>query len=170
MPWASACQRFLHQWTTDAWNTYNAPWLCLAAMLLQLDVEYADGTSMRVISDPTWKAFDRPVATGRNRLGKYMMRDWRNRVGRRQATTIRPDAAILREGITEFDCAPTPNDSNTKQLLPLGLFLFQASREFTHSISARTWLVGTFIIQRPGGSYVTMVFGEKTNSQRLQWI
>src|SRR6202044_82897 len=52
---------FYNEWTRDAWNLYAAPWRALPQMLMQLDIQYADGTHDLIVSDTSWKASAGPL-------------------------------------------------------------------------------------------------------------
>lgn len=45
----------------NAWDFDTAPWRAKPALLLQLEIEYADGTGQTVASDATWKYATGPV-------------------------------------------------------------------------------------------------------------
>lgn len=47
--------------TLNAWDFEKAPWRAKPALLLQLEVEYVDGTVQTVISDESWKYSTGPV-------------------------------------------------------------------------------------------------------------
>lgn len=45
----------------NAWDFDTAPWRARPALLLQLEIEYTDGTTQTVVSDGTWKHATGPV-------------------------------------------------------------------------------------------------------------
>jgi len=55
-----------HGWydcrSVAVWNIDQAPWRDFPRMIAQLDLEYADGTTARVISNGSWKQVPSPVA------------------------------------------------------------------------------------------------------------
>jgi alpha-L-rhamnosidase len=58
-----------NQWVSDAWSFHRAPWLAPPALLLQLDLEYADGGREQVVSDETWRLATGPVTFDLLRVG-----------------------------------------------------------------------------------------------------
>ena len=47
--------------TNDAWNTEHAVWIGQPKLLLEMQIQYEDGTSERIVSDPTWMVAGGPV-------------------------------------------------------------------------------------------------------------
>ena len=158
---------FYNQWSTDAWNTFDAPWRALPQMIMQLDIKYADGTSQRVGSDQTWKAATGPLLLDATRLGEvYDARlekpGW--------ATAGYNDAswtnAILREGARGDLIAPNAEPIKVvKTIAPVriipiagqpGVYTFDFGRNLTG------W--GKLTVSGPAGATIAMIFGEKTNS------
>ncbi len=58
-----------NQWVSDAWSFHRAPWLAPPELLLQLDLDYANGTSARVVSDETWRQATGPLTFDLTRVG-----------------------------------------------------------------------------------------------------
>ena len=54
----------------DAWDFQKAPWVALPQAIVQLDVEYADGTQQRVVSDGSWKGAAGPITFDQTRVGE----------------------------------------------------------------------------------------------------
>jgi alpha-L-rhamnosidase len=158
---------FYNQWSTDAWNTFNAPWRALPQMLLQLDIEFTDGTTQRVVSDTTWKTATGPLLLDATRLGEvYDARlektGWAT-VGYSDSTWTN---AILREGTGGDLIAPNAEPIKVvKTIAPVriipvsgqpGVYTFDFGQNLTG------W--GKLTVSGSAGTTVNMVFGEKTNS------
>ncbi|MDB6111756.1 MAG: Alpha-L-rhamnosidase, partial [Pedosphaera sp.] len=158
---------FYNQWATDAWNTYTAPWRALPQMILQLVIEYTDGSHDLVISDQSWKASTGPLLLDATRLGEvYDARlekpGW--------ATAGYNDSAwasaILREGIAGPLIAPDAEpvkvmkNVNPVKIIPV------SGRPGVYTLDFGQNLVGwgRLTINGPAGTSVRMVYGEKTNS------
>jgi alpha-L-rhamnosidase len=54
----------------DAWDFYLAKWRALPQLLLQLQLEYADGSTQMIVSDTTWKIFTGPTIFEQQRVGE----------------------------------------------------------------------------------------------------
>lgn len=158
---------FYNQWSTDAWNTFNAPWRALPQMLLQLDIEFTDGTTQRVVSDTTWKTATGPLLLDATRLGEvYDARlekpGWAT-AGYNDSTWTN---AILREGTGGDLIAPNAEPIKVvKTIAPVriipvtgqpGVYTFDFGQNLTG------W--GKLTVSGPAGTTINMVFGEKTNS------
>ena len=52
---------FYNQHAADVWNFQRSPWRGEPAMLFQLRLDYADGTSETIASDATWRASTGPL-------------------------------------------------------------------------------------------------------------
>jgi len=103
------------------------------------------GTSMRVISDPTWKASTGPLLLDATRLGEvYDARLEKPGWAKASYDDSAWSAAILREGITGNLIAPDAEPIRiTKTIAPIRIIpVFRPAGSLQHSISARTWLVG----------------------------
>ncbi|HEX2973491.1 MAG TPA: family 78 glycoside hydrolase catalytic domain, partial [Tepidisphaeraceae bacterium] len=61
---------FYNQWVKDAWNFQTAPWRDRPKMLLQIQLEYADGEREVIASDSTWKVTAGPILQNASRLGE----------------------------------------------------------------------------------------------------
>jgi alpha-L-rhamnosidase len=61
---------YYNQWVGDVWNTSTAPWRSMPQLLLQLVVQYTDGTSNVITSNPSWKASTGPLLLDTTRLGE----------------------------------------------------------------------------------------------------
>jgi alpha-L-rhamnosidase len=55
---------------SDAWNFDKAPWRAQPEMLLQLNLEFADGTRQEVVSDGSWKMASGPILFDQTRVGE----------------------------------------------------------------------------------------------------
>ncbi|MDB6121104.1 MAG: putative alpha-L-rhamnosidase [Pedosphaera sp.] len=158
---------FYNQWTTDAWNTYNAPWRALPQMIMQLDVEYTDGTSMRVNSDQTWKASTGPLLLDATRLGEvYDARLEKQGWATASYNDSAWSAAILREGIRGDLIAPNAEPIRIKKTISSVKIIPVSGQPGVYTFDFGQNLVGwgRLSVSGPAGTVVTMVFGEKTNS------
>jgi len=50
-----------NQHATDVWDFHKAPWRGRPALLLQIHVEFADGSSQVIVSDGSWKVSSGPI-------------------------------------------------------------------------------------------------------------
>jgi len=55
---------------TDVWTFHLAPWIAPPKLLLQLDIEYGDGTRETVVSDASWKCATGPIVFNSIRGGE----------------------------------------------------------------------------------------------------
>src|ERR1019366_464444 len=158
---------YYNQWTSDAWNTYTAPWRALPQLLLQLVIQYADGTSNTVVSDSSWKASTGPLLLDTTRLGEVY--DARLEMSGWSTATYNDSAwtnAILREGIAGSLMAPDAEPIKVFQsvtpvrIIPVtgqpGVYTFDFGQNLVG------W--GQLSVSGPAGTSVTMVYGEETNS------
>ncbi len=158
---------FYNEWTSDAWNTFNAPWRALPQMIMQLVIQYTDGTQDAVISDQSWKASTGPLLLDTTRLGEV----YDARLEKPGWTTAGYDdsswaSAILREGIAGSLIAPDAEPVKVFQsvspvrIIPVsgqpGVYTF----DFGQNLAG--W--GQLSVSGPAGTSVRMVYGEKTNS------
>ena len=56
--------------SNDFWGWHNARWIGQPKLILQMEIEYADGTSERIVSDKTWKVADGPIIFDDLRAGE----------------------------------------------------------------------------------------------------
>jgi alpha-L-rhamnosidase len=158
---------YYNQWTSDAWNTYTAPWRALPEMLLQLVVQYSDGTTNVIVSDPTWKTATGPLLLDTTRLGEvYDARleqpGWSTASYDDSAWTN----AIARSGIAGNLLAPDAEPVKVFQsvypvrIIPVtgqaGVYTFDFGQNLVG------W--GQLTVSGAAGTSVSMVYGELTNS------
>jgi len=55
----------------EAWNFDKAPWRAQPQMLLQLNIDYADGSTQQVVSDGAWKLLSGPIVFDQTRIGEF---------------------------------------------------------------------------------------------------
>jgi alpha-L-rhamnosidase len=158
---------FYNQWTSDAWNTATAPWRALPQLLLQMDIQYTDGTHDLVVSDTSWKAATGALLLDTTRLGEvYDARleqtNW--------ATTNFDDSAwasaISREGISGALIAPDAEPVKMFQAVPPVKIIPVTGQSGVYTFDFGQNLVGwgQLTVSGPAGTSVHMVYGEKTNS------
>ncbi|HWD91571.1 MAG TPA: family 78 glycoside hydrolase catalytic domain [Verrucomicrobiae bacterium] len=158
---------FYNQWTGDVWSTANAPWRALPQMILQLAVQYSDGTSNLVVSDPSWKVSTGPLVLDQTRLGEvYDARleqpGWPT-AGFNDSTWSN---AIAREGIVGSLLAPNAEPVKVFQtVLPVSIIPVSGHPgvyTFDFGQNLAGW--GKLTVSGPAGTSVSMVYGELTNS------
>jgi len=158
---------YYNQWTGDAWNTSTAPWRALPQLLFQLNIQYTDGTSNLVVSDSSWKAATGPLLLDTTRLGEvYDSRlekpGW--------ATATYDDSswtnAILREGIAGSLFAPDAEPIKVFQDVPPARIIPVTGQSGVYTFDFGQNLVGwgQLNVTGPAGTSVSMIYGEKTNS------
>jgi len=158
---------FYNQWAADEWNTYNAPWRALPQMIMELVVQYTDGTTNVIVTDPTWKASTGPLVLDTTRLGEvYDARleqtgwstagfndsAWSNAIATVgiAGTLLAPDA----EPVKVFQSV------NPVRIIPVsgqpGVYTFDFGQNLVG------W--GQLKVSGPAGTSVKMIYGELTNS------
>ncbi|MDB6063807.1 MAG: alpha-rhamnosidase [Pedosphaera sp.] len=154
-------------WAQDAWNIYTAPWRALPQMIMQLDIQYTDGTRNLVVSDPSWKAATGPLLLDETRLGEV----YDARLEKTNWTTAAYNdstwaQAIAREGITGQFFAPDSEPVKAMQLVaPVRIIPVSGqSGVYTFDFGQNLAGWGRLTVTGPAGTSVKMVFGEKTNS------
>ena len=158
---------FYNQWTSDAWNTYTAPWRALPQMILRLVVQYTDGTQDVIVSDTFWKASTGPLVLDTTRLGEVY--DARLEQPGWSTTGFNDSGwtnAISREGIRGSLIAPNAEPVKVFQsvypvkIIPVsgqpGVYTFDFGQNLVG------W--GQLTVSGPAGTSVKMVYGELTNS------
>jgi len=158
---------YYNQWTSDAWNTYTAPWRALPQLLFQLKIQYTDGTSNVVVSDSSWKAATGPLLLDTTRLGEV----YDARLEKPGWTTASYDDsawtnAILREGIAGSLLAPDAEPIKVFQDVPPVRIIPVAGQPDVYTFDFGQNLVGwgQLNVTGPAGTSVSMIYGEKTNS------
>jgi len=158
---------YYNQWTGDAWNTFTAPWRALPQMILQVVIQYTDGTSNVVVSDPSWKASTGPLLLDTTRLGEVY--DARlEKAG--WSTANYNDSAwtntILREGPAGALSAPDAEPVKIFQTVYPTRIIPVSGQPGVYTFDFGQNLVGwgQLTVNGPSGTSVTMVYGEKTNS------
>ncbi|HTI97505.1 MAG TPA: family 78 glycoside hydrolase catalytic domain [Dongiaceae bacterium] len=158
---------FYNQWSSDAWNTSTAPWRALPQLLLQLDIEYTDGTHDVVVSDPTWKTATGPLRLDATRLGEvydarlekpgwstaaYSDSSWSN--------------AIVREGVAGPLIAPDAEPITVARTVhPVRIIPVTGSPGvYTFDFGENLVGWGQLNVTGAAGTTVKMIYGEKTNS------
>ena len=136
---------FYNQWAIDDWNTYIAPWRALPQMILQLVVQYTDGTTNVIVSDTTWKASTGPLVLDTTRLGEVY--DARLEQAGWSTTNFNDSAwtnAIARSAIAGTLLAPDAEPVKVFQSIsPVQIIpVTRATGVFTRSTSAKIWLAG----------------------------
>ncbi len=158
---------FYNQWTGDVWNTATAPWRALPQMIMQLVVQYTDGTTNVIVTDPTWKTSTGPLVLDTTRLGEvYDARleqpgwstasfndsVWTNAVPREgiAGTLLAPDAEPVRVFQSVYPVRIIPVSGQP------GVYTFDFGQNLVG------W--GQLTVSGPAGTSVSMVYGELTNS------
>jgi alpha-L-rhamnosidase len=157
---------FYNQWTGDAWNTSTAPWRALPQVILQLVVQYSDGTTNVIVSDPTWKASTGPLVLDTTRLGEVY--DARLEQAGWSTASFNDSTwtnAIVREGIAGMLLAPDAEPVKVFQsvypvrIIPVsgqaGVYTFDFGQNLVG------W--GQLTVSGPAGTSVSVVYGELTN-------
>ncbi len=158
---------FYNQWTVDVWNTYTAPWRALPEMIVQVVVQYADGTQDTIASDSTWKAATGPLLLDTTRLGEvydarleltnwstagYNDSTWSNVVTRAGTggSLLAPDAPSVKvfQSVHPVRIIPVTGKP--------GVYTFDFGQNLVG------W--GQLTVSGPAGTSVSMVYGELTNS------
>ena len=158
---------FYNQWTSDAWNTYTAPWRALPEMILQVVVQYTDGTQATFASDSSWKATTGPLLLDTTRLGEvydarleltnwstadYDDSTWTNVVIRTGTggSLLAPDAPPVKVFQSVYPVRIIPVAGQP------GVYTFDFGQNLVG------W--GQLTVNGPAGTTVKMVYGELTNS------
>lgn len=161
---------FYNQWIPDAWNTYTAPWRALPQMVMQLDIQYADGNRDRIISDTSWKCSTGPLVLDATRLGET----YDARLEKLGWSSPRFDdstwtAAVLREGIAGNLIAPDAEPVNVFQNINAVKIIPALGKPGVYTFDFGQNLVGwgKLNINAPAGTRITMIYGELTNADGL---
>jgi alpha-L-rhamnosidase len=158
---------FYNQWTSDAWNTYTAPWRALPEMILQVVIQYSDGTQDTIVSDSSWKAATGPLLLDTTRLGEvydarleqpgwstagYDDSTWSNVVVRAGTggSLLAPDAPPVEVFQSVYPVRIIPVSGHP------GVYTFDFGQNLVG------W--GQLTVNGPAGTSVSMVYGELTNS------
>jgi len=158
---------YYNQWTGDAWNTATAPWRALPQMILQVVIQYTDGTSNLVVSDPSWKTATGPLLLDTTRLGEVY--DARLEKAGWSTASYNDSAwtnAILREGTTGSLSAPDAEPIKVFQTVYPTKIIPVSGQPGVYTFDFGQNLVGwgQLTVSGPSGTSVTMVYGELTNS------
>ena len=158
---------FYNQWTSDAWNTYTAPWRALPEMILQLVVQYTDGTTNVVVSDPTWQVSTGPLLLDTTRLGEV----YDARLEKTNWSTASYDAsawtnAIARSGIAGTLLAPDAEPVKVFQsVYPVRIIPVTGhSGVYTFDFGQNLVGWGQLTVSGSAGTSVSMTYGELTNT------
>ena len=158
---------FYNQWTSDAWNTYTAPWRALPEMILQLAVQYTDGTTNLIVSDPTWRAASGLLVLDTTRLGEvYDARleqtNWSTAGYNDSAWTN----AVARNGIAGALLAPDAEPVKVFQSVPAVRIVPVSGKAGVYTFDFGQNLVGwgQLTVSGAAGTSVSMVYGELTNT------
>jgi alpha-L-rhamnosidase len=158
---------YYNQWTGDAWNTATAPWRALPQMIMQLDIQYTDGTSNMVVSDPSWKVSTGPLVLDTTRLGEV----YDARLEKPGWSTADYDDsswtnAIAREGIAGSLQAPDAQPIKVFQTIhPVRIIPVQGQPGvYTFDFGQNLVGWGKLTVSGPAGTTVNMIYGELTNS------
>jgi alpha-L-rhamnosidase len=158
---------YYNQWTSDAWNTSTAPWRALPQLLLQLNIQYTDGTSNVVVSDSSWKASTGPLLLDTTRLGEEY--DARLEQPGWSTAGFNDSAwsnAILREGIAGSLLAPDAELIEVFQSVPPVRIIPVTGQPGVYTFDFGQNLVGwgQLNVSGPSGTTVNMIYAEKTNT------
>ena len=164
---AQLANGYYNQWANDYWNTYNAPWRALPQMILQLVVQYTDGTMNMIVSDATWKASTGPLVLDTTRLGEVY--DARLEQAGWSTASFNDSAwtnAVTRTGISGKLLAPDAEpvkvfqSVNPVRIIPVsgqsGVYTF----DFGENLVG--W--GQLTVSGAAGTTVKMIYGELTNN------
>lgn len=158
---------FYNQWMSDAWNTYTAPWRALPQMIMQLVIQYADGTHDVIISDPSWKTSTGPLVLDTTRLGEvYDARLEKTGWSMANYDDSAWTNAIAREGISGSLIAPDAEPVKVfESVYPVNIVPV-SGKPGTYTFDFGQNLVGwgQLTVNGPAGTSVNMVYGELTNS------
>jgi alpha-L-rhamnosidase len=158
---------FYNQWAVDEWNTFNAPWRALPEMIVQIAVQYTDGTSSTIVSDTSWKTSTGPLVLDTTRLGEVY--DARLEQAGWSTATFNDSAwtsAVARNGPSSNLLAPDAEPVTVlKNVSPVQILLVSGKPgvytfDFGQNLSG--W--GQLTVSGPAGTSVNMVYGELLNS------
>ena len=161
---------FYNQWSPDAWNTYTAPWRALPQMIMQLDIQYADGSCDRIVSDTSWKCSAGPLVLDATRLGEvYDARLEQPGWSLPQFDDSSWTTAVLREGIAGNLIAPDAEPVNVFQNINAVKIVPVLSKPGIYTFDFGQNLVGwgKLHINALAGTTISMIYGELTNADGL---
>lgn len=148
----------------DAWDFYKAPWRALPQMIFQLNIEYADGSVQKVVSDDSWKMSTGAIRFDQTRVGEtYDARlekpGW-NRAGFNDSTwepvAIRegPKGKLAAANVEPVKVMATIRSVKVKEPKP-GIYVFDLGQNITG------W--PCLSVRGPAGGVVKMRCGERLN-------
>ncbi|MGE5609287.1 MAG: family 78 glycoside hydrolase catalytic domain [Bacillota bacterium] len=154
---------FYNQWVTDVWNFHKAPWRDRPKMILQVQIEYVDGSSEVIGSDTTWKVATGPILQNSARGGEVYdarleMTGW-NRTGfddsawKTAVTAEAPKGAALRAQMIEpMRVMKTINPVVVMTPKP-GVYVYNLGQNITGWARIK--------VSGPAGAKLVMRFGER---------
>ena len=158
---------FYNQWTVDVWNTYTAPWRALPETIVQVVVQYTDGTQDTIVSDSTWKATTGPLLLDTTRLGEVYdarleLTNW-STAGYDDSTWSN---VVIRAGTGGSLLAPDAPPVKVFQSVYPVRIIPVAGKPGVYTFDFGQNLVGwgQLTVSGPAGTSVSMVYGELTNS------
>ena len=149
---------------TNDWNYDKAPWRAQPKMILQLELELADGTTQTIVSDESWQTTDGPVMFNALLNGEFYdarreISGWdRNAAGNGDwvaAKVVAPPAGIL-------SAQMAPPVRVTQTLRPVKLTQ-PSPGVFVYDLGQNLAGVAEITLRGPAGTVVELKYGEKLN-------
>lgn len=150
----------------DAWRFNEAPWRAFPQLLLQMDIEYEDGTKEKIVSDASWKVSAGPIYRDQLRMG-VMYDARREQTGWNKANFDDSSwqSAIIREGPEGTLAAQVSEPVKVmKTLEPVSIQKTKKGYNFDFGQNIAGW--SRLKVEGKAGTQVTMehvVYDEKNN-------
>jgi alpha-L-rhamnosidase len=149
---------------TNDWDYDKAPWRAQPKMILQLELELADGTTQTIVSNESWQTTDGPVMFNALLNGEFYdarreISDWDRGVASNgnwvAAKTVAPPAGILSAQMAPpVKVTQTLKPVKLTQPLP-GVFVYDLGQNLAG--------VAEITLRGPAGTVVELKYGEKLN-------
>jgi alpha-L-rhamnosidase len=140
----------------DAWRFHEAPWKAFPQLLLQMDIEYEDGTKEQIVSDGSWKVSAGPIYRDQLRMG-VMYDARREQIGWNRANFDDSSwqSAIIREGPVGTLAAQVSEPAKVmKTLEPVSIQKTNEGYEFDFGQNITGW--SRLKVKGKAGTKVTM--------------
>ena len=151
-----------NQTARDAWHFERSPWRNTPRLLLQIVVEYQDGTVATWVSDETWRTAPGPIVFNETRNGEHYdarreMAGWEtadfDESGWTPACVVDGPGGRLKAQMMEpIRVTETITPASVREVAG-GVFLFDIGRNISGWAQLR--------VSGPAGTEVTMRYGEK---------
>jgi len=153
-------------YTVDAaWYFDEAAWRARPRMILQLAVEFADGTTQTIVSDETWKFATSPIISnallnGETYDARLEMPRW-DTAGYKDKTWIAAQVVEAPKGILSAQMARPIRATQKLKTVALtqpkpGVFVFDIGQNIAG--------VAQLNVRGPAGTTVTLLYGESLNA------